>query len=172
MYSNIHKQVQTHIYACAHADEDTQETSPGCGVWPASQKLLTHSKKWEAHSIRGLRGGFYLLIGSQKWMLWENICGRGCSELSCTAWTHGLGLRAEGGRWGGGCSRRGRRGTVRSGGAGLKKAEPGVWWAEWCMFFPLLFSSGPACFLSEDAAICWRWCNECRQGTGSIACLF
>lgn len=36
---------------------------------------------------------------------------------------------------------------------GLKKAEPGVWWAEWCMYFPPV-SSVLACFLSENAAIC------------------
>ena len=36
---------------------------------------------------------------------------------------------------------------------GFKKAEPGVWWAEWCMFFPPS-PSAPACFLSEDTAIC------------------
>lgn len=92
-------------------------------------------------------------------MLWENICGRGCSELSCTAWTDGLGLRVEGGLCGvegGGAAQQPRRGTGRSGGAGLKKAEPGVWWAEWCCFFSfsLPFSSAPACFLGEDAAIC------------------
>lgn len=57
---------------------------------------------------------------------------------------------------GGGAAQQPRRGTGRSGGAGLKKAEPGVWWAEWCCFFSfsLPFSSAPACFLGEDAAIC------------------
>ena len=39
-------------------------------------------------------------------MLWENICGRGCCELSCTAWTHGLGLQVEGVLGGGGGDRR------------------------------------------------------------------
>lgn len=28
---------------------------------------------------------------------------------------------------------------------GFKKAEPGVWWAEWCVLFPP-FPSAPACF--------------------------
>lgn len=83
---------------------------------------------------------FYLLIGSRKWMLWENICGRECGELSRTAWTHGLGLQAEGGWVGGGAE--GQQANARR---GFKKAEPGVWWAEWCMFFPP-FPSAPACF--------------------------
>lgn len=75
-------------------------------------------------------------------MLWENICGRGCGELSCTAWTHGLGLQV-GGLGVGGCVCGGEqasgRCTSRGGGSGFKKAEPGVWWAAWCMFFPPLF---------------------------------
>lgn len=43
--------------------------------------------------------------------------------------------------WRGGAAQQPRRGTGRSGGAGLKKAEPGVWWAEWCCFFLFPFPS-------------------------------
>lgn len=144
LHKDSHHTHETH-------SRNTQQTSLHRGVCPAGQKLLTHSKKWEAHSSRGC-GRFSPLMGSRMWMLWENICGRGCCELSCTARTRGLGMH------------RGR-------GGGLKKAEPEVWWVEWCVFFPP-FSSLLACFLSEDAAICWHWWDECRQGTGRAACLF
>lgn len=161
-----------------HAVAKTQQTSPGRGVWPASQKLLTHSKK-----VRGTlhqrfvgRFFFYLLIGSQKWMLWENICGRGCSELSCTAWTDGLGLRVEGGLCGveGGCGAAAEAGHRQKRRRGFKKSRAWGLVGGVVLFFSfsLPFSSAPACFLGEDAAICWRWCDECRQGTGSTACLF
>lgn len=36
---------------------------------------------------------------------------------------------------------------------GFKKAEPGVWWAEWCVFSSP-FPAALACFLRKDAAIC------------------
>lgn len=104
-----------------------------------------HIRRSETHTPSGVCGEgffffFYPLIGSRKWMLWENICGRECGELSRTARTHGLGLRAEGGWVGGGAE--GQQASARR---GFKKAEPGVWWAEWCMFFPP-FPSASACF--------------------------
>lgn len=81
--------------------------------------------------VRGALGRFYPLIGSRMWKLWESICGRRRCELSCTAWTHGLGLQVEGGWWWWWGEAAGERA-----GRGLKKAEPEVWWAEWCMYFP------------------------------------
>lgn len=66
---------------------------------------------------------------------------------------HGLGMQVEGGgeeEGGGlGCSRLRR---------GLKKAEPGVWWADWCMFFFSPHSPFPPVSLlfcaRGDAAVC------------------
>lgn len=65
----------------------------------ASQpEIVDTFAKSEAHTPSGDSGEvLQLLIGSREWMLWEDICGRGCCELSRTAWTHGLGLQAEGG---------------------------------------------------------------------------
>lgn len=58
-------------------------------------------------------------------MLWENICGRGCSELSCTAWTDGLGLRVEGGLCGveGGCGAAAEAGHRQKRRRGFKKSR-------------------------------------------------
>lgn len=48
--------------------------------------------------VRGaLHQSFVGRFNLQTRMLWESICGRECCELSCTARTHGLGLRGEGG---------------------------------------------------------------------------
>lgn len=83
-------------------------------TWPFSPSFTQRKRQTHTHTeivdtfkkVRGaLRQGdaggevFELLIGSRKWMQWENSCGRGCCELSCTAWMHGLGLGLEG--WGG-----------------------------------------------------------------------
>lgn len=130
----VYKQVR------AHAERrSTDIAKPPC---LASQpEIVDTFAKVRCTLRQGFVGRFfYLLIGSRKWMLWENICGRECGELSRTAWTHGLGLQAEGGWVGGGAE--GQQASARR---GFKKAEPGVWWAEWCMFFPP-FPSAPACF--------------------------
>lgn len=151
-----------HTRAHSRHCQDAVSGQPARNCW--------HIQKSERHTLSAVVGRFYLLIGSRKWMLWENICGRACCELSCTAWTHGLGLQVEGGWavWGVAGEQTGHGQKRRR---GFKKAEPGVWWAEWCMFFPP-FPSALACFLSEDTAICWRWCDECRQGTGSTGLSF
>lgn len=152
IYISNHKHNPPHTHMGMHAVAKTQQTSPGRGVWPASQKLLTHSKKVRGTLHQRFVGRFffffYLLIGSQKWMLWENICGRGCSELSCTAWTDGLGLRVEGGLCGveGGCGAAAEAGHRQKRRRGFKKSRAwglvgGV--VLFFFFFPsLLLSAG------------------------------
>lgn len=55
---------------------------------------------------------------------------------------------------------------------GFKKAEPGVWWAEWCVFSSPS-PSAPACFSRRGRRGLPTFDgDEWRQGTGSIGLYF
>lgn len=140
--------VQTHTwrYTAAHA----QQTSPGRSVWPASQKLLTHSEKWEAHSIRDcgkiLSADRVTKVDALEKYLWQGMLWAVMHSLD--SWP-----RVASGGWmsrrrGGVAGKRAVHGLKRR--RGFKKAEPGVWWAEWCVFLSLcagLFSQRGHCDL-------------------------
>lgn len=151
IYISNHKHNPPHTHGHACGGKDTADIAR---TWclTSHPEIVDTFKKSKRHTSSEVCGEvfffFYLLIGSQKWMLWENICGRGCSELSCTAWTDGLGLRVEGGLCGveGGCGAAAEAGHRQKRRRGFKKSRAwglvgGV--VLFFFFFPsLLLSAG------------------------------
>lgn len=88
-------------------------------------------------------------------------------RVASAGWMSRSGVGGGGGRRSGGVG-----GTGWSGGTGFKKAEPGVWWAEWCVFSSPS-PSAPACFSRQGRRGLPTFDgDEWRQGTGSIGLYF